>query len=166
MEEVPRPGYELLGFRSHQPEARPPIIKEQEGAEPLLTWAANDCAAARVAIGEAVPEGPFSRATFKRLMMLRRIILAEIAKASCPREAMAAAGIALNREMLIVAAEQVYSPEEAKALVCSKHPGSYEELAESISLEARRGRWKKKSGYKRLGQGCSRLRRVNRRNRI
>lgn len=152
LQELPGSSYELLGFRSHQPESRPPIMKEPEGAGPLLTWAANDCAAARVAIGEAAPEGAYSRATFKRLMTLRRVILAEIAKASSPREAMAAAGIAIDREMLIVAAEQVYPAEEAKTLVCSRHPGAYEELAEMISLEAKRSRVRK-SRYKRFNQG-------------
>ena len=66
-------------------------------------------------------------------MTLRRVILAEIAKASSPREAMVAA-------------------EEAKTLVCSKHPGAYEELAEMISLEAKRSRVRK-SRYKRFNQG-------------
>ena len=157
---IPGSSYELLGFRSHQPESRPPIIKESEEAEPLLTWAANDCAAARMSIGEAAPEGAFSRAMFKRLMTLRRVILAEIAKASGPREAMAAAGIAIDREMLMVSAEQVYSAEEAKTLVCSKHPGAYEELAETISLEARRNRLRK-NRYKRFNQGAFTLKQDN-----
>ena len=45
LQEFPGSSHELLGFRSHQPESRPPVMREPEGA------------AARVAIGEAAPEG-------------------------------------------------------------------------------------------------------------
>ena len=102
-----RSAYEVLGLRSAEPTLRPPILQAYPGARELLGWAQSDCASAASEMRGARPDGPFAAAAFRRLQDLRAVVLAEVAKARDSLEAMAAAGIAFDREMLLLAAEEL-----------------------------------------------------------
>ena len=145
-----RSSYEVMGFRSAFPTSRPPIIRGREKeSRSALKWVANDCTYAAAALRRARPKKPFAAGFFDRIEMLRRVVLSELAKARSPIEALAAAGIAFDREMLIISAEEVYSRESAKRKVCDTKPGNFEELAAELEIAARKSRLSK--GAQRLG---------------
>lgn len=133
--------YEILKFRSTEPATRPPIIKRKKEAMEGLRWAANDCAVSSAALRRARPERPLAAAFFDRLELVRRVLLAEIAKAPSVAKAMAAVGVAIDREMLLVAAEEIYSKEVARSKVLHTKPGNFEELAADLGVALRRPRY-------------------------
>ena len=66
--------------------------------------------------------------------------MAEVAKARDPLEAMAAAGIAFDREMLLLAAEELQGVEKAKEKVLHWPLANLRELAEELEVEKLRRR--------------------------
>lgn len=130
--------YEVLGLRSVQPSSRPPILEMTSEARGGLRWAANDCAASAASLRRARPERPLAASFFDRLELLRRVVLSEVAKASSNVEAMAAAGVAFDREMLLLAAEEIYSRDIARSKVLQKSPGNYDELAADLGTASQK----------------------------
>ena len=141
-----RSSYEVLGLRSAQPSSRPPILEMTRSAREGLRWAANDCAASAAALRRARPERTLAAGFFDRLELLRRVALAEIAKAPSMVEAMAAVGVAFDREMLLISAEEVYSREGARGKVLKCDPGNYEELAADLGAGMRKARGVPRAG--------------------
>lgn len=139
-----RSSYEVMGFRSAFPTSRPPIIKGREKeSRAALKWVANDCTYAAAALRRARPKKTFAAGFFDRIETLRRVVLSELAKARSLIEALAAAGIAFDREMLIISAEEIYSREGAKKKVCETKPGNFEELAAELEVMARKSKLSK-----------------------
>lgn len=139
-----RSSYEVMGFRSAFPTSRPPIIKGREKeSRSALKWVANDCTYSAASLRRARPRKPFAAGFFDRIEVLRRVVLSELAKARSPIEALAAAGIAFDREMLIISAEEVFPREDARKKVCETKPGNFEELAAELEIAARKPRMSK-----------------------
>ena len=65
--------------------------------------------------------------------------MAEVAKAPDLQSALAVLGVVLDREALLLAAEEAEDPEPAKAKVLSARPGNYAELACELSAHLRQG---------------------------
>lgn len=98
------------------------------------------------------PERPLAAGFFDRLELLRRVALSEIAKASNMVEVTAAVGVVFDREMLLVAAEELYSREAARSKVFHQDFGNYEELAADMGATMKRSRGtrvaKKQQGWR------------------
>ena len=124
--------YELLGYNSMEPTLRPPILPKPKEADPLLTWASTDCTRSSMLLRKARPTKTLQAAFFDRLEGLRRIVLAEIAKAPGNQLAMAAVGIAFDRECLILGAEEGLGVNKAREKVLTTSPGSFLDLATEI----------------------------------
>ena len=73
---------------------------------------------------------------FDRLEGLRRVVLAEIAKAGSNQAAMAAVGVAFDRECLLLGAEESFSQSRAREAVLGTSPGNYIDLARTSSSGA------------------------------
>lgn len=58
--------------------------------------------------------------------MLGKVILAEFARAGDTLTAMAAVGVVMDREALLLGAEGVYGPSKAKDLIFDIEPGVFQ----------------------------------------
>ena len=124
--------YEFLGLHSVEPTSRPPILPKTPQSEALLTWAASDCARSSMLLRRARPLKSIQASFFDRLEGLRRVVLAEIAKAGSNQAAMAAVGVAFDRECLLLGAEESFSQSRAREAVLGTSPGNYIDLAMDI----------------------------------
>ena len=73
--------YEFLGLHSVEPTSRPPILPKTPQSETLLTWAASDCARSSMLLRRVRPTKTIQATFFDRLESLRRVVIAEVAKA-------------------------------------------------------------------------------------
>ena len=90
-------------------------------------------------LARARPPRALSGGFFDRLGTIRRVAMAEVAKAPDLQSALAVLGVVLDREALLLAAEEAEDPEPAKAKVLSARPGNYAELACELSAHLRQG---------------------------
>lgn len=128
----PQSAYEVLGLQSMDPASRPPILDSSPEAKPFINWAANDCVRSMGLLRRARPLRPISGAFFDRIEVLRRVILAEIAKAGDTLTAMAAVGVVLDREALLLSAEDIYGTSKAKEVILSEDPSNYPDIATEL----------------------------------
>ena len=131
-EAVPSTSYEWLGMRTVEPSSREPILKLTRENSKRVAWAGKDC----LSSGEA--------SFFDRLETMRRVALAEVAKASNGMEAIAVLGIVFDRGMLLLAAEEVFGVTRGRTIVQETAPGNYDELACRIGAERKPKRFTKK----------------------
>ena len=142
--DIPSTSYEWLGLRTVEPAARPPILKLNKSNAARVAWAGRECTLTSSALRRARPSRPLEASFFDRLEAIRRVALSEVAKAGNSMEAVAILGIVIDREMLLLGAEEVYGQARAKTLVLETAPGNYEELAGSISADKKPRRFIKK----------------------
>ena len=126
--------YEILGLASVEPASRPPIIPYSEEMRGILAWASADCSNASVRLAPARPHRTLSAGFFDRLFMM-----AEAAKAGAPQTALAVLGVALDREALILSAEETDMSEEERERLLRTRPGNYAELATRLVPRLRPG---------------------------
>lgn len=150
--------YEVLGLQSEEPASRPTILDKTRESVPFMNWAANDCARSTSLLRRARPVRPISASFFDRLEMLRRVILSEIAKSEDTLTAMAVVGVVLDREQLMLSAEEVYGLTKAKALIFDVEPGSYPDIATELD-QMKRGKVKlnKRDMAKRSSTGAHKM---------
>ena len=129
--------YEVLGLQSKEPGSRPPILHMGIDARPFMNWAANDCARSMALLRRARPVRTLSASFFDRIEVLRKVILAEIAKSGDTLTAMAVVGVVLDREALLLSAEEIYGPTKAKDMILDESPGNYPDIATELD-QARR----------------------------
>ena len=120
--------YELFGFRSVEPAIRPPILQLGTRSIPRVAWASRDCTHASTMLARLRPRRPLEGAFFDRLEMIRRVATSEVAKASTIMEAVAIVGIILDREAILLGAEEILGHTAAKAKVLEVNPGNFEDL--------------------------------------
>ena len=125
-------GYELLGFSAVEPMGREAIIPFDERFKPALTWAATDCDRSQWTFARAKPRRPLSAKFFEKLELIRRVAMSEAAKAGASQEILAIIGIVMDREMIVLAAEDANLPPTDMARVLAARPGSFAELAAFI----------------------------------
>ena len=125
--------YEMLGFRSVEPAMRPPILPLLARSIPRVTWASRDCTHASTILARIRPRRPLEAAFFDRLEAIRRVATSEVAKAANVMEAVAILGITLDREAILLAAEEILGVASAKARVLVTDPGDYEDLVAELA---------------------------------
>lgn len=134
---VPSTSYEWLGLRTVEPVSRPPILKLNGKNSARVAWVGRECSLAGAALRRARPVRPLEAAFFDRIEAMRRVALSEVAKAKDGMEAVAVLGVVFDREMLLLAAEEVYGQTRGKSLVMDAAPGTYDELAANIASDRR-----------------------------
>ena len=144
--------YEVLGLQTKEPGSRPPILHMGTEARPFMNWAANDCARSMALLRRARPMRTLSASFFDRIEVLRKVILAEIAKAGDTLTAMAVVGVILDREALLLSAEEIYGPTKAKDIVLDEGPGNYPDIATELD-QARRA--KRRPMRRETGRGAA-----------
>lgn len=121
--------YEVLGFQAIEPGTKPPLLRASSGSRPLLNRMTAYCVRPLTLLKRARPQHSLSAAFFDRLEVLRKVMLAEIAKADDTLTTMAATGVAFDRKAPLVSAEEVFGVVKAKALVLQSEPGDYADIA-------------------------------------
>lgn len=125
--------YEVLGLASVEPASRPPIIPYSSEMRDVLSWVSSDCENACVRLAPARPHRSLSASFFDRLFTIRRVLMAEAAKAGAPQTALAVLGVALDREALFLAAEETDMTEDERDRLLKGKPGNYGELAARLA---------------------------------
>ena len=115
--------YEMLGFLSVEPAMRPAILPLLARSIPRVTWMGKDCTHASTILARVRPYKPLEAAFFDRLEAIRRAATSEVAKAANVMEAVAILGITLDREAILLAAEETLGVAGAKARVLATDPG-------------------------------------------
>ena len=139
--------YEMLGFRSIEPGVRPPILQLSAKSMSRVSWASRDCTQASSNMSRIRPHRPLEAAFFDRLEMIRRVAMCEVAKATSVMEAVAILGVTLDREQILLGAEEILGRVGAKSRVLSTNPGNYEDLvAELATMRRTRIVGRKKEG--------------------
>ena len=105
----------------------------------MLAWTSADCANAAVRLAPARPHRTLSAGFFDRLFTIRRVAMAEAAKAGAPQTALAVLGVALDREALILSAEETDMSEEERERLLKTKPGNFPELAARLAPRLRPG---------------------------
>ncbi len=143
-EAVPSTGYEWLGLRTIEPVSRPPILHLNSSNSARVAWAAKDCTLSGTVLRRARPTRPLEAVFYDRVEAMRRVALSEVAKAKDGMQAIAVLGVIFDRELLMLAAEEVYGQVRGKTMVMDAAPGSYEELAANIASDKRLRRFSKR----------------------
>ena len=133
----PGTAYELFGFRSVEPSSRPPILQLGAKSIPRVAWASRDCTHASMMLSRLRPRRPLEGAFFDKLELIRRIATSEVAKASTIMEAVAIVGIIMDREAILLGAEEILGQSAAKAKVLEVNPGNFEDLVAELAITRR-----------------------------
>ena len=139
----------FLGILRKEPSHRPPILPCTEAVERELAGWLRICE--KDGPRAEAPRDPRLRYEFCSLDLLKRVLIAEVAKSRSKDQALAVLSLALDRERLIVLARDVLPEEEAVDLVCKKGPGAHsliplyvEELRASLKVEEEENAGKKR----------------------